>query len=121
MSRYNLLINTHFSSCRLLVEGHDPHRDRKVKVFMVPGDFSVVGLTDGVDSWIAPTSVAPSDLFDKVRRVLHDIQNGKHVEVAQVGRARIRVQPPTEAPKPRVRVSAAQTPTQERRRIHVHS
>lgn len=125
MSRYNTLINTHFSGCRLLAEGHDQHRNRPVKVFMIPGDFTIVGITDTVDSWIAPTSVAPSDLFDKVRRVLHDFQNGKNIEVAHVGKPRIRVaaepqQQTTQRPRKTIVVDEAPTTT-TRRRIHVHS
>lgn len=143
MSRYNTLINTHFGGCKLLANGFDEHRGRPVKVFMIPGDFSIVGVTDSVDSWIAPASVAPSALFDNVRRVLHDIQQGKHVEIAQVDKPRVRVQPAGEAQKSaRVRVTVTgrhideeqeaarllntaldqqQTILPTRRRIHVHS
>ena len=110
MSRYNRYFLNHFSDCRLIVEGFDEHRNRKVQVRLIPGEFDVVGISDGVDAWVAPVSVAPSTLFDKVRRIMHDIKAGKD--------------PAALLSKPRIRMTQAEAPTPkstQRRRIHVHS
>lgn len=77
MNRFNQHFSTHFSSCLTLVEGHDPHRDRRVVVKAIPGEFEVVGITDGVDAWVAPITVAPSALFDKVRVAMDALRKGK--------------------------------------------
>lgn len=109
MSRYNRYFLNHFSDCRLIVEGFDEHRQRKVQVRLIPGEFDVVGISDGVDAWVAPVTVAPSYLFDKVRRIIHDLMAGKN--------------PPAIVSRPRVKV-ALETPPQQpssRRRVHVHS
>lgn len=55
--KYNHLFNTHFSGCLHIAGYHDPHRNRNVKIFMVPGDHSVVGICDGVDAWVAPVNI----------------------------------------------------------------
>lgn len=83
MNRYNGYMGNHFRDLPLLVEGHDPHRDRKVLVKVIPGDFSIVGVTDGVDAWIAPLSVAPSALFDRVRAAMAAYREGKPLQAAE--------------------------------------
>lgn len=99
--RYNHHFQNHFGSCRLIVEGHDPHRNRPIQVRLIPGEFEVVGLTDGVDAWIAPVSTAPSDLFDKVRRIIEDVKAGKQVGVTtHAVRERRKINTPTEDPPP---------------------
>lgn len=52
--KYNSYLNSHFSGCRTLGHGHDPHRNREVQFKMLPGEFEVIGITDGVDAWICP-------------------------------------------------------------------
>ena len=63
--KYNHLFESHFQGCLHLASYHDSHRKRDAKVFMVPGDHEIVGISDGVDSWIAPanTSVAGYSLL----------------------------------------------------------
>lgn len=79
MGKYSSYFQAHFRGLRLLVEGEDPHRGRPVKIYAIPGDFSIVGVTDTIDAWIAPTTVAPSPLFDKVRKALYALQRGEPV------------------------------------------
>lgn len=55
--KYNHFFESHFSGCLHIAGYHDPHRNRDVKIFMVPGDHSVVGVCDGVDAWIAPANI----------------------------------------------------------------
>ena len=74
--KYNVYFANHFRDCRLLVRGYDPHRQRQVEVRLIPGEWDVVGISDGVDAWVAPVVVA-SPLFDKARAVMADIRAGK--------------------------------------------
>lgn len=102
--RYNHHFANHFGSCRLLYEGRDPHRGRDVQVRLIPGEFDVVGVTDGVDAWVASTATAPSEMFDKVRRIIADIRDGKAPSALVEPRTRRPIHLPTaEAPPPRER------------------
>lgn len=61
MNRFNELMVKQFAGCVLLYEGHDPHRNRRVKLFDLreQGYDTLVGFTDGVDSMVLPVSNAP--------------------------------------------------------------
>ena len=125
MSRYNHLINDHFRSCLLLAKAYDPHRNRQVMLRAIPGQFEFVGVSDGVDAWIAP---AVASCFSvNVQRILQDLQNGKMpvVDQATGSRPRSRVLPnvlkePEQAPSPapRVRVTVEKETV---RRVHVQA
>ena len=82
MPDYNHLINSHFSSCRLLANARDNHRNRDVRLYAIPGNFEFVGVTDGTDSWVAPTSINPFSA--NVQRLLEDMRAGKPIEVNQL-------------------------------------
>lgn len=56
MSRFNNYFTSGFSGCKLVATGYDPHRERDVRMFLIPGHIDVLGVTDTVDSWIAPLS-----------------------------------------------------------------
>lgn len=104
MSRYNRHFANHFSSCRLLAYAYDPHRQRDVKLYMIPGEVEVVGVHDGVDSWIAP---ALNELFSvDVKTLMRAIFDGKDVEVvgkpSAGSRTRVTL---VEVGKPRTRIS----------------
>lgn len=71
--RYNSHFANHFGSCRLLKTGRDPHRERDVKIYALPGEFDVVGITDGTDSWVAPVATG---FLEDVRKMLQRIQSG---------------------------------------------
>lgn len=124
--RYNHHFANHFGACRLLLEYRDEHRGRDVQIRLLPGEFDVVGVTDGVDCWVAPTSTAPSERFDKVRRIIADIRDGKDPRSLIEPRARRPIHLPTaEAPPPRERRRITQqeepasttTPTPRARRV----
>ena len=83
MSRYNHHLMNHFGACRLLKSAHDPHRDRPVKIYAIPGEFDVVGITDGTDAWIGPVSTG---FLEDVRKMLQRIQAGDDVVVSPTGR-----------------------------------
>lgn len=110
MSRYNALLSSHFSSCQLLAEARDPHRNRDVKLYKLPGEFAYVGVSDGVESWIAP---AVASIFSvNVVRILQDIAAGKK----PVAEASMRRRPVTTAgavpdPPLRRRVASSASPT----------
>lgn len=58
-NRYNQHMNNHFSGCRLLAKAYDPYRFRNVELRLIPGEFDVIGITDGVDAWVSPTCIDP--------------------------------------------------------------
>jgi len=96
---YRNWINSHFDSCRLLANAYDEHRNRSVRVFMMPGIFDVVGVSDGVDAWVAPVIIDPFSV--SVKRILDDIQAGKDPAVESKGRRRVQlVLPIPEVPPP---------------------
>ena len=57
MPRFNRDLNFHFKGRRLILETHDPHRDRPLRVFDVEEE-GVVGISDGTDAWITPTTMS---------------------------------------------------------------
>jgi hypothetical protein len=103
--RYNHYFKSGFGGCRLLYDGHDPHRNREVRVYALPGEFSVVGVTDGVDTWIASSATAPSEMFDRVRKALTALQEGTPVPspTATVPRRALNL-PPQDVVPPRRRL-----------------
>ncbi len=54
MANYKHYMGNGFRACRLVALGYDPHRNRDVRMFKIPGEPEVLGVTDGVDTWIAP-------------------------------------------------------------------
>jgi hypothetical protein len=74
VSRYNQLLQTHFSSCLLLATARDKHRNRDVQLRMLPGEFEYVGVTDGTDSWIAPVAGDPFSVH--IKRILDNVRQG---------------------------------------------
>lgn len=123
MNRYNSYMNNHFSACLLLTHMHDPHRSRDVRVHMIPGEFEIVGLTDGVDSWICPTS---TPFMEKVRKILGTVRDGSFVRAEPRRRERrtVNVQmplalPTVNAPRRERRVAGATLipPTHKPRKV----
>jgi hypothetical protein len=47
-------MNSDFAGCRLLAYAHDNCRNRDVRLYLIPGEWEAVGVTDGVDKWVAP-------------------------------------------------------------------
>jgi hypothetical protein len=114
--RYNKHFANHFSSCRLLATGHDPHRNRDVQVRQLPGEFDVVGVTDGVDAWVAPITVAPSPLFDRVRKAFADIRAGLSPKVTESESPKVHRRPLT-LPPPASQQQPQQPEARIRRRV----
>lgn len=65
MANYKTYMNSDFAACRLVGRGYDPHRQRDVRLYQIPGEVEVVGVSDGTDRWIAP-------LASPFLTVLHD-------------------------------------------------
>lgn len=113
MSRYNHYFASFFAGCRVIAQGRDEHRNRDVTVHLLPGEFDVVGIQDGVDAWIAPVSVAPSALFDRVRRAIFALKEGKPIDTGPT---------PSDDPPARRRITlppqdVVEPPSPPRRRI----
>lgn len=77
MNRYNEMMNTHFRSCVLLAKAYDPYRQRDVQIRMLPGEFNYVGVSDGTDAWVCPTSIDPFGI--NLNKLINDIRNGAPV------------------------------------------
>lgn len=75
--KYNRHFQDHFRSCQLLKTGHDPHRNRRVEIRFIPGEYEVVGITDGTDAWVAPVSTG---FLEDVRKLLERIRAGDRIE-----------------------------------------
>lgn len=75
MSKFNAYFMNDFVACRLLAYARDVYRNRDVRIYQVPGEWDFVGVTDGVDKWIAPISANPFSV--NVGRLLEDIKAGK--------------------------------------------
>jgi hypothetical protein len=74
MTRFNHYFANHFSACRLLAEAYDHCRNRDVRIYLVPGEMEFVGVTDGIDCWIAPVR---AELFSvNIQRIIQDIHAG---------------------------------------------
>ena len=99
-----------FAQCRHIANAYDPHRHRDVRLYHIPGDFTIVGVSDGTDTWIAPTSCNPFSV--DVVRLYERIRNGEILEAPNQVRKRVLVNPiPSQVPS---------TPTTTRTRIHVN-
>ncbi|MNL05075.1 hypothetical protein D3C87_1256560 [compost metagenome] len=77
MANFKTYINSGFSSCMLLAYARDECRSRDVRLYLIPGHDDVVGVTDGVDAWIAPA--VASIMSVNVRRIIDDLRAGKGV------------------------------------------
>jgi hypothetical protein len=62
---------------------------------MLPGEFEIVGVSDGTDAWIAPVSGDPFSV--SVKRILEDIRSGK-MPAQQRQRTRVLVGVAEDAP-----------------------
>lgn len=67
-------LNNRFEGCLLLARSRDPYRDRDVRILMIPGEFEVVGINDGVDVWLAPVIANPFSV--NVGRLLESVRAG---------------------------------------------
>lgn len=121
MPDYKHYMNNGMRGCRLIAYKHDPHRNRDVRAFAVPGQFDVVLLTDGVDSWVCP-AMKGHPYFDDYWQLLNKIANGEPIPPPTpiVHRARVRAaaepQPDPEPARKRVRIQPADyQPRRERR------
>lgn len=100
MSRYLYYLKNGFDSCRLLAETRDVHRNRDVRVYMIPGEFEYVGVNDGVDKWIAPVIANPFSV--DVRKLLAAIAAGDKPPEVPAPRQRVKLETP-EVPRVRIR------------------
>lgn len=92
MSRFNQYFTTHFAGCRLLAKTRDVYRNRDVSVFLIPTEIEYVGVSDGVDCWIAPTAANPFQI--DIRKVIGDVVAGVDRPVAVAPRQRIKIDAP---------------------------
>jgi hypothetical protein len=127
VANFKHYFNNNFAGCRLIAHARDEHRNRDVRLYLIPGHLDAVGVTDGVDKWVAPSSVNvfSVDLAGTMRR----ISAGEHVDlplnkpqaqpVAQVRTRRTLVASDGSSPSPAPRrtLIAAPAPVSARRRL----
>lgn len=114
--RFNHYMANHFSSCTLIARARDLHRNRDVTLHAIPGEWEVVGVSDGVDAWVAP---ALPGLFEgtatgNVHDILRRMKIGEEPPPIASKRPRVRLDDPTEPARTRVRLDG-----QERKRVHI--
>ena len=67
-------MTSHYAGCRLVARGFDPHRERDVRMYQIPGTMEVLGVDDGTDRWIAPLT---SPFLAVVLKALRDEASGE--------------------------------------------
>lgn len=129
MANFAHYFNSRFAGCQLLAEAFDQHRDRDVRIYRLPGQMECVGVSDGIDRWVAP--VTPDIFSVNIHQLMRDLHDGKQISLpVRAGkaqepskRARRRLiteteaSPPEADPEPvlrRPRASLAPTPTKRR-------
>lgn len=122
ISSFKYWINNRFEGCVHIATTHDPYRNRDVKVYAMPGDFELVGISDGVDCWVAPVSANPFIRFGvDVKKLLGLLREGTFKGPANAGtleRRRIISQEMSEDyVRKRIELAVAATPTPASRRI----
>ncbi len=95
-------ISTHFSACRLIANAHDHCRHREVKLWLVPNEWENVGVSDGVDAWIAPVSASIFSV--NVLRLIQDFQKGIPFPKSDIPSQKIKRVPLLNQPRQRVRL-----------------
>lgn len=120
MSRYNNYFANGFRACRLLAYARDNHRNRDVRIYAMPGEFSVVGVTDDTDCWIAPVSADPFSV--NITRLMKDLGEGKPLPPPKPPgeSGRVRKSLVTDNPSP-TRRKLLEQPTPAKRNRHVLS
>ncbi len=120
MSRFNHYFANDFASCKLIAYARDNCRGRDVRIFKMPDNVECVGVSDGVDKWIAPVIANPFsiDIIKWMKNHIDGIPNPKPEPpgAPKQGRKRIVLEdegkPPaiarrplklTEEPTPRIR------------------
>jgi hypothetical protein len=134
MAAWKNYLNSHFSGCRKVAEGFDPHRQREIKVYAIPGEFDCVGQSDGTDAFIVPLS---TPFMSNVAKAMKALLAGEDIGVVQlehkkpegfksprkrvvVGAPQQQQELPLEPAPVRRRVTAVVSqPTTRRRVIHV--
>lgn len=105
MANYKHYFNNGFAGCRLLAHAHDNHRDRSVRVYQIPGEVECVGVTDGVDKWIAPVIANPFSL--NIGDLIKRLASGEQIKLP------VNADPPAKAPvKSTRRALLPDSPTQ---------
>jgi len=88
MARFNEYLKNHWEGCRLLAEARDNHRNRDVRLYLIPGEQRYVGVSDGVDAFVAPVDINPFGV--DVRKLI-----GEYLSTGKL--------PGPSTPRPRVR------------------
>jgi len=82
MPNFAHYFNSRFAGCRCLAHTFDQHRNRNVKIYQLPGHMDAVGVSDGVDRWVAP--VSPELFRVNIQKLLRDLQDGADIKLPVV-------------------------------------
>ena len=73
MANFKHYFDSRFAGCLLLAKAFDHHRNRDVNIYRIPGHEDCVGVSDGVDRWVAPVV---AELFSvDIQKVLRCLQD----------------------------------------------
>lgn len=103
--RFNHFMASHFKSggCRLIARARDTCRNRDVELYQIPGEWDVVGVSDGTDAWIAPSAASPffKTATGDVSEILRRMKMGEPLPpVPNAPRARVRIEEDEIKPRP---------------------
>lgn len=77
MANWKTYMNSDYAGCRLLAYARDYCRNRDVRIYQIPGEVEAVGISDGVDRWIAPVK---ADVFSvNIARLFEDMAAGREI------------------------------------------
>lgn len=75
MADWKLYMSRDFAGCQLMAYARDNCRQRDVRIFKIPGEVESVGVSDGIDRWIAPVIADPFSV--NIKRLMEDLCAGK--------------------------------------------
>jgi len=96
----------------LLANARDEHRNRDVRLYLMPGEFDTVGVTDGTDAWVAPVIADPFSV--NIIQIMKDVRDGKIIKPNEVPRKRHRIIISAEVSSRRVIMNHPDAPTRRR-------
>lgn len=84
MTKFNRLFAKKFSGCPLLTTFTDPHQGVEVKVYLLPGNYELVGVSHGGDCSVANPQYCLLSSQKKILGLLADAARGIEVGVVEV-------------------------------------
>lgn len=108
MANFKHYFMNDFAGCRLIAKAFDQHRHREVSIYLLPGQFEYVGVSDGTDKWIAPVIAEPFSV--NIREIILAIQNKEEIKLPVIAKSLKEIETEKEAPIRKRRTLLSQQP-----------